>query len=189
MFSRDKVVFIDRDGVINKDPAGWTEHDYITKTGDFHFLPDVLRALKNLTENKYKIIIISNQAGVGKGYFTVKELEKVSDYMLKEIEVSGGKISGVYYCIHTKEDNCDCRKPKTGLFKKASGNINFDIGNTYLIGDSPRDIEAGKSFGLKTILVLSGKTHAENLSKLEVRPDEIKKDLNDAAEFIIRSAK
>lgn len=186
MISKEKIIFIDRDGVINKDPGGWTKYSYVTDPRDFYFLPDVLSAIKMLTEYKYKIIVISNQAGVGKGHFTKADLDRVNDYMLKEIEMYGGKISGVYYCIHRKEENCDCRKPKTGLLRMALSDINADVENTYIIGDTERDIEAGKSFGIKTILVLSGKTNSEDVGGWSIKPDEIKRDLKEAVDFIIK---
>lgn len=186
MISEEKIIFIDRDGVINKDPGGWTKYNYVTDPRDFYFLPDVLSAIKMLTEYKYKIIIISNQAGVGKGHFSKADLDRVNDHMLKEVEMQGGKISGAYYCIHRKEENCDCRKPKTGLLEMAIRDFRTNVDNSYLIGDSLMDIEAGKSFGIKTILVLSGKTNAEELSGWDIKPDEIKRDLKEAVDFIIK---
>lgn len=189
MLSRDKVIFIDRDGVINKDPEGWTKYNYVTSPEEMHFLPDVLGALKTLRENGYKIIVISNQGGVGKGYFSKEDLDKVNNYMLKEIEMQGGEIFGVYYCPHKKEDNCECRKPKTGLLKMAMSNINADIKNSYMVGDTERDIEAARNFGLKTILVLSGKTKLRDADNWKNKPDEIKKDLREAVDFILKKEK
>ncbi len=185
MISRDKVVFIDRDGVINKDPEGWAKNGYVTNPGDFIFLPDVMDSLKKLTENGYKIIFISNQAGVGKGLFTEEELDKVNDYMLKEIEMNGGRIFGTFYCTHKKEDNCECRKPKSGLIRMAMSNINTDIEKTYFIGDTERDVVAAKNFGLRAIIVLSGKTKIDDIKDWANKPDEIMKDLKEAVDFIV----
>ncbi len=183
----DKIIFIDRDGVINQDPmAANTRKEYITDWPEFHFLPGVLEALKRLTKNGYKIIIVSNQAGVGKGIYTKDKLDEITKNMLREIEAAGGKIHSVQYCIHTKEDNCDCRKPNTGLFKKAIEGLSVDFTNTYFIGDTKRDILAGKKIGCRTILVLSGKTKDKSkVSGWEIKPDVIAKDLNEAVNGII----
>ena len=108
-----KAIFIDRDGVINKDPGGWTKYNYVTTWKEFHFLPRALEALKILKENNVKVIVISNQAGVSKSYFSRQALKAINDKMLKEIEKNGGEIENVYYCLHSDEDNCNCRKPKT----------------------------------------------------------------------------
>ncbi|MDD5173426.1 MAG: HAD-IIIA family hydrolase, partial [Candidatus Omnitrophica bacterium] len=106
-----KVLFIDRDGVVNRDPGGWTKTNYVADWKDFHFIPGTLQALKILKEKGIKVIVASNQGGVNKGLYTQAELDKVNSLMLKEIEKSGGAIEEVFYCIHSDEDNCDCRKP------------------------------------------------------------------------------
>lgn len=184
----DKIVFIDRDGVINQDPmAANTGKEYITDWPEFRFLPGVLGAFKKLTENGYKIIIISNQAGVGRGIYTKEKLDEITGNMLKEIESAGGKVHSVQYCIHRKEDNCDCRKPNTGLFRKAADGLNVDFTKAYFIGDSKRDVEAGKKIGSRTVLVLSGKTKDKSeVADWGARPDLIVKDLNKAVEGIIK---
>lgn len=182
----NKIVFIDRDGVINQDPtAAKTGKEYITDWPEFHFLPGALEALKALTKNGYKIFIISNQAGVGRGIYTKEKLDEITKNMLGEIESAGGKIYSVQYCVHKKEDNCDCRKPNTGLFKKAAEGLEVDFTKTYFVGDTKRDIEAGKKIGCRTILVLSGKTkNKKETETWEAKPDIIKKDLSEAAESI-----
>ena len=125
-----KAVFIDRDGVINKDPGGWTKHNYVTKWAEFKFLPGALDALKKLNNNGIKAILISNQAGVNKGYFSKKELDEVTDKMLLEIRRNNGNVEDVYYCVHKEEDNCNCRKPKTGLLEKAAGRYGLKLNKT-----------------------------------------------------------
>lgn len=183
----EKVIFIDRDGVINQDPmAANTGKEYITDWAEFHFLPGVLGAFKKLAENSYKVIIISNQAGVGKGIYTREKLDEITGNMLDQIEAAGGKIHSVQYCVHKKEDNCDCRKPNTGLFKKAIEGLNVDFKKTYFIGDTKRDIEAGRKIGCRTILVLSGKVKdSEEVNSWMIKPDFIKKDLSGAVRFAV----
>jgi len=181
-----KVVFLDRDGVINKDPASINKYSYVTKWEEFRFLPGARRAIKKLTEAGYAIYVISNQAGIAKGYFTLQALKDITKKMLREIEESGGKIAGVFYCPHRNEDNCGCRKPKAGLFQKAlkRGDINFK--DTFFIGDKIMDVQAGRAIGCKTILVLSGKESLKNKKKWQFKQDYVKRDLPDAVNLILR---
>jgi len=179
-------IFIDRDGVINRDPGGWTKTDYVTDWKDFHFIPGTLRALKILKENGIKVIIASNQGGVNKGLYTKAELSKVNSLMLKEIEKAGGAVEEVFYCIHKDEDKCDCRKPKTGMLESASKKYGIDLKATYFIGDAPKDIMAGKRIGTKTILVLSGKSSRKDIEGWKDKPDHIFTNLLEAVKWITR---
>jgi histidinol-phosphate phosphatase family protein len=159
---------------------------YVLKWKEFRFLPGAKRAIKKLTDAGYSIYIISNQAGIAKKYFTLKDLKAITKKMAGELEKSGGKIKAAFYCPHSKEDNCGCRKPKTGLFKKALKKGNIDFRKTYFIGDNIRDVVAGKAIGCKTVLVLSGKVKSRNSKGWEAKPDLIKKDLLEAVESILR---
>lgn len=181
-----KAIFVDRDGVINKDPGGWTKYNYVTGWRDFEFLPGALEALGILKENDIKVIVISNQAGVGKGYFSKKELDAVNTKMLKEIEKSGGGIEAVYYCIHKDEDGCNCRKPKTGLLEKAAKEYRVDFKATYFIGDSKADVAAGKKIGCKTIFVLSGKASLKDSEGWNEKPDYVFKDFLESVRWMIK---
>ena len=177
-----KVIFTDRDGVINKDL-----NSYVTSWDKFFFLEGSLDALKKLTEAGYEIVIISNQAGVSRGDYTVEELNVINENMMREIKKSTGRRPAAHYCIHTDDDNCDCRKPKTGLFRQAQQKFgDIDYGNTYFIGDQRRDIETAKNLGAKSILVLSGKTRQEDLKDWDTKPDYIKKDLLEAVTWLIK---
>jgi histidinol-phosphate phosphatase family protein len=180
-----KVIFIDRDGVINKDPGGWTKYGYVTSWDEFHFLPGSKNALKRLAHAGYEVIIISNQQGVNKGYFSPDDLNKVTQNMLKSIESAGGKIRSIHYCPHRKEEVCGCRKPDTGLFRKATEGMDIDFSQTFFIGDGRTDVEAGRNLGCKTIMVLSGKAKEEDVDKWKHKPDYIKKDLSEAVEWIL----
>lgn len=181
-----KAIFLDRDGVINKDPMN-CPYGYVTRWAEFKFLPGAKRAIRKLTEAGYSSYVISNQAGIAKGYFTLKSLKDITKKMLKEIAKSDGKIAKVYYCPHRKEDNCDCRKPKAGLFKKALGRRKVDFKNTFFIGDKIADVQAGRAVGLKTILVLSGLTSLKNKRQWRAKPDYIKRDLLEAVNWILKT--
>lgn len=174
-----KVIFLDRDGVINHD-AGIG--DYIRSHERFEFLPGSREAVKKLTQAGYKIIVISNQAGVAKGLYSQEDLDKITAKMIKGIEEAGGKIHSVNYCTHQDEDNCDCRKPKPGMIEQAAQGLDIDFSRTFFIGDSRRDILAGKAVGLKTVFVMTGNTKLENL---DVKPNYIAKNLQDAVDKIV----
>jgi len=182
-----KLIFIDRDGVINKDPGGWTKYSYVTKWEEFFFIDGSIEALKNLKDAGYRVCLVSNQGGISKGYFTKEDLERVNEKMLAEIEKAGGKIDGLYYCTHHDKDNCECRKPKTGLIERAVREKDVDLKNTFIIGDSLRDVEAGKRMGMKTIFVLSGKTPLSDAQNWHIRADHIMKDLREAVEWILKT--
>jgi len=181
-----KYLFIDRDGVINKDPGGWTKTDYVTDWKDFHFIPGTLQALKILKDKGIKVIVASNQGGVNRGLYTKAELSKVNSIMLKEIEKAGGAIEEVFYCIHTDEDNCECRKPKPGMLETAAKKYGIDPKTTYFIGDAPKDISAGLRIGCKTILVLSGKSSRKDIESWEDKPDHVFENLLEAVEWLIK---
>ena len=179
-----KVIFIDRDGVINKDPGGWTEHSYVTRWADFHFLPGTLEALGILKKSGLRVVIISNQAGVGRKLFSREDLDRVTVRMLEAISRHGGTIENIYYCLHKKEDNCNCRKPKTGMLENAIDMYEVKPRETYFVGDSIVDVEAGAKLGFETVFVLSGKTSLEESRKWPIKPDHVFKDLLETARWI-----
>lgn len=180
-----KFIFLDRDGVINREPREFTNTSYVTRWEDFHFLPGSLLALHELTKRGYQIVIVSNQAGVSRGIYTKAALDSITRKMVSEIESHGGKLYSVQYCIHINEDNCDCKKPKTGLVTMATQGQNVDFSKTYLVGDAERDIVTGKRLGCKTILVLTGKTRGRHeADDWQVKPDFIVNDLNAATKVV-----
>lgn len=183
----DKIIFLDRDGVISE----FTPRDYIKSWEEFKFIPAAFKGLKALTDNNYKIILISNQGGVNQGLFSEKALQEITSRMRDALRSQGIEIYGVYYCIHSPGENCGCRKPKTGLFRQAErdiGPVNFP--EAFFIGDSAKDIQAGKSAGTKTILLLSGETRtSEEVRGWETKPDFIAADILEAAGIVIDAQK
>ena len=177
--SNSRVIFLDRDGVINFDSGKGT---YITSHDKFKFIPGSREAIKMLTDEGYRIIIISNQAGVAKGLYSHQDLDKITDKLIKGVEELGGKIHSINYCMHQDEDFCECRKPKPGNIIRASVGLNYNPTETFIIGDSRRDILAGKALRLKTIFVASGNT---KLQDLDVKPNYIAKNLLNAVEKIV----
>ena len=181
-----KIIFLDRDGVINKDPGGWTEHSYVTRWEYFKFLPNSIKALKELSDAGYDIVLISNQGGISKGHYSEDKLWEINKKMIEELEKKGAKIKKVYYCIHQDSDNCDCRKPKSGLFRQAEKELHIKTQGAFFIGDGKMDVEAAEKMGLKSILVLSGKSLLADVRGWEVKPDYIFDNLSEAVNFILK---
>lgn len=177
-----RVIFVDRDGVINEDLF-----DYVKDWKDFRFNPGVLEGLRRLYDQHYKIVLISNQAGVGDGHFTEDLHWKIHQKMLEAFEASGVQLHGAFYCLHGKNAGCDCRKPKSGLFRKANQNgIVFDKSRTFFLGDKASDIESGKNFGLRTILIRTGYGHEhESLCTGNLTPDFVVDDFRQAVERVL----
>ena len=148
-----KTVFLDRDGVINRNPPNM---GYVRKWSEFSFIPNARKAIRELTENGYRIIVVTNQAGIGRGLFSEENLMDIHARMVSEIVAAGGRIDAIYYCPHHPNAGCECRKPKPGMLTRAGREHNIELSSTYLIGDSKTDIEAGQRVGSKTLLVLTG---------------------------------
>jgi len=187
MSANMKTVFLDRDGVISI----FTPNDWIKTWGEFRFIPGAIDGLKKLCDSGYRIVIISNQAGVNKGVFTRESLDLLTGKMLKVLKKQDIEIAGIYYCPHTAEENCDCRKPKPGSFFKAQAELGIpELKETFFVGDSEIDVQAGKAAGTKTILVLSGKTKsAEETDSWPQKPDFIASDLSSAAAIVIANSR
>ena len=146
-----KTIFLDRDGVINK------EINYLHKIEDFKFIDGVFEACHYLKSLDYKIIIITNQSGISRGYFTEQDFQTVTHWMLDEFKKKDIKILDVFHCPHLSDSNCNCRKPKPGMFLEAKNKYGIKMQDSWMIGDSERDINAANSAGIKnTILVRSG---------------------------------
>jgi histidinol-phosphate phosphatase family protein len=181
-----KAIFLDRDGVINKDPGFG---DYIESWEEFEFMPGAIDAIKLLNKHGYEIFVISNQAGVAKGLFSQEALDEITRNMIREIDADGGKIRSISYCTHASDAGCDCRKPKTGLIKNATKGLDIDFKKTYFIGDSRLDVGAGKNMGCKTILLLTGKEDPDSVKNWKHKPDFIKKDLMEAVRWVLKEGR
>lgn len=144
-----KTIFLDRDGVINKNPA---QHDYIKSWEEFEFLPDAVEAIRLLNKNNYQIYVITNQGGISRGCMSEQNVREIHENMTEELKKHDARIDGIYYCPHKEGDDCECRKPKPGMLFKAASEHNFDLTKSILIGDTERDIDAGRAARCKTIL-------------------------------------
>ncbi len=177
---RTGAIFLDRDGVINTPP----ETRYVDNWGQFQFLPDVLKTLHLLKKQGNRVIIVSNQAGVGRGIMTKRELTEITRKMLAAIREKEGRVDAVYYCTHHPDNDCRCRKPHTGLLKKAARRFPIDLKKSFFIGDSETDILTGRSAGCRTILVLTGRHTRKTAKHLVTQPDRISKNLSQAVRWI-----
>lgn len=175
-----RVVFLDRDGVINEN-----RDDYVKNTDEFRFLPGSLDALRRLNAAGFRVAVISNQACIGKGLLTRETLTDIDRSMFSRVMEAGGEIAATYYCPHRPEDNCDCRKPAPGLLLRAGRDMEVNIEDTVFIGDNSKDVQAGRAAGCKTILVLTGMVSADDAGMIDPAPDLIAVDLAEAVDRIM----
>ena len=143
----NRAVFIDRDGTMAKDAP------YCSCPEDFVLFPTTAKAIRLLNEHGFKVIVVTNQSGIARGYFTEETLARIHDKMKNELAKEGAWVDAIYYCPHHPDDRCDCRKPGTGLFLKAAEEHNIDFARSFMVGDMPKDIEAGNRVGCRTVFV------------------------------------
>lgn len=181
----EKIVFLDRDGTIN------VEKNYLYKIEEFEFIDGAEEAIKLLNDAGYKVVVVSNQAGVARGYYTEQDVDTLHKFVNQELEKKGAQIDAFYYCPHHPEHGvgqyrikCNCRKPETGLFEQAEKIWQIDKDHSYMIGDNKGDIQAGKNYGVSTILVRTG--YGEQILKDDsVQPDYVAENLLQAVQLIL----
>jgi D-glycero-D-manno-heptose 1,7-bisphosphate phosphatase len=163
-----KTIFLDRDGVINE------ECHYLFKQEQFIFIDGVFDACNHFQRQGFKIIIITNQSGIGRGYYTHNDFDKLNAWVLAQFKQQGIDILDVFYCPHIPKDNCACRKPKAGMFLEAQRKYSIDKKNSWMIGDKENDITAANLANIpNTILVKSGHSINEKTSKASFILDSI----------------
>lgn len=181
----DKVVFLDRDGVINRDSSA-----YIKCWAEFEFLPGSLEAVALLTRNGFSIIVITNQSIIGRGMVDLKTLSHMHRQMSEAVAARNGRIHDIFVCPHHPEDGCDCRKPAPGLIFRARDTYDIDLADAVMVGDNAKDIECARNAGCgASILVKTGNglSAMDALARKGIRPDCQAADLLDAARWILRS--
>lgn len=185
------AVFIDRDGTISEEVG------YINHPSRFRVFPYAARAIKLLNDQGWLAIIITNQAGVARGYFSESMIETVHDNLRQELGDEGARVDAIYYCAHHPtvgeppyRQECDCRKPKPGLINRATKDLDIALEQSWMIGDRYGDVELARNAGVRSVLVLSGygRGEWENQSSLwKHQPDLIAENLLAAVESILRS--
>lgn len=143
-----KAVFLDRDGIINQKAA---PHHYISRPEDFVILPGVPKAIKLLNDAGYLVIVVTNQRGVARGLVTKEQVKCVHTYLQNELRKKGAHIDAFYVCPHEKGECC-CRKPNIGLFLMAEHDLSINKSCSWMVGDSETDVEAGRRYGVRSIL-------------------------------------
>ena len=171
-----KVVFLDRDGVINKEVG------YLHKIIDFRFIDGVFNACEHFQSLGYKLVIVTNQSGIGRGYYQEEDFYKLTQWMLLEFHNQGIGILDVFHCPHNPELFCKCRKPQPGMLIDARDKYNINMSESWMIGDKESDVHAANSAGISnTILVKSGHKVDEINTKSKLVLDSI----SESAKFIV----
>jgi len=155
-----KLVILDRDGVINFDSV-----QFIKNPAEWKPIPGSLEAIARLSQSGYKVVVATNQSGVGRGLFDMEMLNQIHTKMHKAVVALGGRIDAIFYCPHAADSQCDCRKPKPGMLKRISETLNVDLVGVPAVGDSLRDLLACAAVGCQPMLVMTGKgakTKADN---------------------------
>jgi D-glycero-D-manno-heptose 1,7-bisphosphate phosphatase len=150
-----KLVILDRDGVINVDSDA-----FIKSPDEWVAIPGSLEAIARLNQHGYRVAVATNQSGIGRGLFDMAALNAMHVKMQKAVAAAGGRIDAVFFCPHTADDQCECRKPKPGMLKMIAERFDIEPASTPVVGDSLRDLEAGAALGFPTHLVLTGKGRA-----------------------------
>ncbi|MFX1378920.1 MAG: D-glycero-beta-D-manno-heptose 1,7-bisphosphate 7-phosphatase [Promethearchaeota archaeon] len=177
MSEKKKAIFLDRDGVINR------EVNHLSNPDDFEFIEGSIEALKILKQKGFLLIIITNQAGIARGIFTEETLIKIHDKMIARLKQDEIELDEIYYCPHHPDFTgpCNCRKPHPGMILKAEIKYDIDLANSYFVGDTLNDIQTGKAANCKTVLVLTGYGKEEQKNIGAVIPDMIFKNLKEFA--------
>lgn len=170
----NRAVFIDRDGTMARDVS------YCCRPEDFDLFPATAKAIKLLSEHGFKVIVITNQSGVARGYFSEETLAEIHRKMETELAKEGIRVDGIYYCPHHPDDNCQCRKPKPGLVLQAAEDHDIDLERSFVIGDMPLDVAMGKAVHCRTVLIAITEDQCSGPS-----PDHVASDLYEAARWVV----
>lgn len=179
-----KLVILDRDGVINFDSA-----QFIKNPAEWKPIPGSLEAIAKLNQAGYRVVVATNQSGVGRGLFDMDTLNQIHEKMHKALFAVGGRVDAIFYCPHAADSKCDCRKPKPGMFKRIAETMNVDLQGVPAIGDSLRDLQAGAVMGCKPMLVLTGKGEKTQAEGNLPEGTQIFADLASAVETLIHKGK
>lgn len=175
-----KLVVLDRDGVINYDSP-----QFIKNPDEWKPIPGSLEAITMLNQSGFRVALATNQSGIERGLFDMATLNAIHDKMHRALGQLGGRIDALFYCPHSADSNCECRKPKCGMLEEISRRFGFDLKDVPNIGDSLRDLQAGATMGMQNILVRTGKGEA-TLAANKLPPNTwVCADLAEAAQRII----
>ena len=180
------AVFLDRDGTIAEEVG------YLNHASRFRMFPFVAGAIHRLNEAGLPVIVVTNQSGVGRGYFPESLVHTVNELMTKQLAEGGANIDAIYYCPHISADNCTCRKPRTGMLDRAASEHALDLKRSFVVGDRHGDMELARNARARGVLVRTGYGEGElawHSVKWSMQPDFIADDLTQAADWILRQQK
>lgn len=183
MTAAQRLIVIDRDGVMNRESAA-----FIRSPAEWIPLPGALAAIADLTRAGFAVVVATNQSGVGRGLFSAAVLDDIHRKMTVAVESEGGRLAGIFVCPHAPEADCDCRKPKPGLMRQIEAAFGRPLAGEPVVGDSERDLRAAQAVGARPILVRTGNGRA---TEKILRPEdhvEVFDDLGAVAAALIRSA-
>ncbi len=175
---RTEAVFLDRDGTINID------HGYLHKPEELVLITGAAEAIRRLNELGIKVLIITNQSGVGRGYFKEEDVWKVNTRLEALLSLEGAHIDGIYYCIHRPDDDCSCRKPQSDLVLRAAEEHGVELSRSFVVGDKASDVLLAWRCGARGVLVMTGLGPGE-LVMMDRQPDHVAPDLREAVDWII----
>jgi D-glycero-D-manno-heptose 1,7-bisphosphate phosphatase len=177
-----KAVFVDRDGVINENLP-----NHVLCAADLRLLPGSLEALALLAGHPLRVVVVTNQAAIGRGQLTPTELRAIHADLLHQVLVTGGRIDGIYVCPHRPDEGCDCRKPGIGLLEQAAADLDVQLAGSYMVGDAASDVEAAVAARCQPILVLTGRgrTAREALRTDGALEHWVARDLRHAADMVL----
>jgi D,D-heptose 1,7-bisphosphate phosphatase len=159
--STNKAIFLDRDGVINRH-----SDSYIKNINEFEILANVGEAIRKINDTGYKAIIITNQSVINRSLATHEDIHMMHDKLRSYLKKHNAFIDGIYYCPHVPEENCPCRKPKTGLLLQAQKEFNLSFSDSWLVGDNQVDLEAGRKMGCNVYLMQTNGSLASVIDKI-----------------------
>jgi len=177
MAKLNKAVFVDRDDTINRDVH------YCSRPEDFELLLTVGTGIRLLNREGFKVVVITNQSGIARGYFTEEMLERIHQKMVDELAKYGAQVDAIFYCPHHPDEGCECRKPKPKLTYQAIKQLHIDPRQSFIIGDRLMDVELARTIGCKSVMIPS-ELGKEELKNSSVFPDYIASDFESAAKWI-----
>jgi D-glycero-D-manno-heptose 1,7-bisphosphate phosphatase len=178
------LIILDRDGVINED-----SDEYIKSPNEWHAIKGSLKAIAKLNKAEFKVVVVTNQSGVGRGLFSAQTLAEIHAKMLNKLEKVGGRLNGIYVCPHSPDENCNCRKPNIGLLEEVKAQYSNNFQQAIFIGDTIKEVQAAEKIGCRAILVRTGKGERTLQNHPELKKTiPIYADLKDAVSAILNKS-